>query len=170
MTDARATQTTVLAATEGPADARATQTPVYALTEGPADARSTHVAILLLADARTVIQPVYGPIRFTAVSPPLDAEGRQLFMDMLQIDFQHGAGLNTGDGNDPQAMLRWSDDGGASWSNEHWRAIGKIGERGRRAIWRRLGRFYSRVFRLVCIGPARPVVLDAYADLDGEQG
>ena len=36
-------------------------------------------------------------------------------------------------------MLRWSDDGGHTWSNEHWRSMGKTGEWGRRVIWRRLG-------------------------------
>jgi hypothetical protein len=40
---------------------------------------------------------------------------------------------------DPQVMLRWSDDGGHTWSNEHWRSMGLTGEWGRRVIWRRLG-------------------------------
>ena len=40
---------------------------------------------------------------------------------------------------DPQVMLRWSDDGGHTWSNEHWRSMGKTGEWGRRVIWRKLG-------------------------------
>ena len=40
---------------------------------------------------------------------------------------------------DPQVMLRWSDDGGHTWSNEHWRSMGLTGQWGRRVIWRRLG-------------------------------
>jgi hypothetical protein len=40
---------------------------------------------------------------------------------------------------DPQVMLRWSDDGGHTWSNEHWRSMGPTGQWGRRVIWRRLG-------------------------------
>ena len=39
----------------------------------------------------------------------------------------------------PQVMLRWSDDAGHNWSNEHWISMGKYGEYGTRAIWRRLG-------------------------------
>ncbi len=35
-------------------------------------------------------------------------------------------------GVNPQAMLRWSDDGGHTWSNEHWRSMGRIGEYGYR--------------------------------------
>jgi hypothetical protein len=42
-------------------------------------------------------------------------------------------------GYDPQAMLRWSDDGGHTWSNEHWASMGKIGNYGFRTFWRRLG-------------------------------
>ena len=40
---------------------------------------------------------------------------------------------------DPQVMLRWSDDGGHTWSNEHWRSMGLTGQWGHRVIWRRLG-------------------------------
>ena len=40
---------------------------------------------------------------------------------------------------DPQVMLRWSDDGGHTWSNDHWRSMGKTGAYGTRVIWRRLG-------------------------------
>jgi hypothetical protein len=40
---------------------------------------------------------------------------------------------------DPQVMLRWSDDGGHTWSNNHWRSMGKTGAYGTRVIWRRLG-------------------------------
>jgi hypothetical protein len=42
-------------------------------------------------------------------------------------------------GIDPQVMLRWSDDGGHTWSNSHWRSMGKTGAYGTRVLWRRLG-------------------------------
>ena len=48
-------------------------------------------------------------------------------------------GLFTATAIDPQVMLRWSDDGGHTWSNEHWRSMGLTGQWGRRVIWRRLG-------------------------------
>jgi hypothetical protein len=48
-------------------------------------------------------------------------------------------GLLTATAIDPQVMLRWSDDGGHTWSNEHWRSMGLTGQWGRRVIWRRLG-------------------------------
>lgn len=61
------------------------------------------------------------------------------FQHSLQIDGQTGVGLTTGQGSDPQIMLRWSDDGGHTWSNEHWVSMGKVGATGTRMIWRRLG-------------------------------
>ncbi len=57
----------------------------------------------------------------------------------LQLNCQMGVGLTTGQGSDPQAMLRWSDDGGHTWSNEHWASMGKVGQTGLRCQWQRLG-------------------------------
>lgn len=55
----------------------------------------------------------------------------------LQLDCETGGELVQE--NLPQVMLRWSDDGGHTWSNEHWRNMGYIGQFGVRTIWRRLG-------------------------------
>jgi len=70
----------------------------------------------------------------------------RVFQSALQIEFAPGVGLSTGQGSDPQCMLRWSNDGAQSWSNEHWTSIGKIGNSRNRAIWRRLGFARDRVF------------------------
>jgi hypothetical protein len=61
-------------------------------------------------------------------------------------------------------MLRWSDDGGHIWSNEHWRSMGKIGETGRRVIWRRLGmteRLRDRVYELSGTDPVKIAIMGA---------
>lgn len=77
----------------------------------------------------------------------------------LQVVFQPGVGLATGQGDDPQAMLRWSDDGGATWSNENWRDIGKGGNFMARAIWRSLGRARDRVYELTVTDPVKRVIV-----------
>jgi hypothetical protein len=65
---------------------------------------------------------------------------RRTTQHSLQLDCETGVGLDgTGQGVDPQVMLRWSDDGGHTWSNEHWKSMGRIGETGTRVFWRRLG-------------------------------
>jgi hypothetical protein len=67
-------------------------------------------------------------------------------------------------GSDPQVMLRWSDDGGHTWSNEHWVSIGKIGEYYRRAIWRRLGmtlKLRDRVYEVSGTDPVKIAIMGA---------
>ena len=66
-----------------------------------------------------------------------------------------GAGLSTGQGSDPQAMLTYSDDGGHTWSSEMWRTMGGIGQYRTRAVWRRLGQFRQRQFKIVMTDPVR---------------
>lgn len=64
----------------------------------------------------------------------------------------------------PQAMLRWSNDGGSTWGNEHWTSIGQRGQYGMRAIWRSLGLSYDRVFELRITDPVNAVVVTAQMD------
>ena len=56
-------------------------------------------------------------------------------------------------GTGGQAMLRWSDDNGAKWSNWHYRFVGATGQYKHRAKWDRLGSAYDRVFDLVMTDP-----------------
>ena len=67
-------------------------------------------------------------------------------------------------GYDPQVMLRWSDDGGHTWSNEHWNSMGKIGAYGTRTIWRRLGmteKIRDRVYEVSGTDPVKIAVMGA---------
>jgi hypothetical protein len=58
-------------------------------------------------------------------------------------------------------MLRWSSDGGSTWSNEHWTTIGKIGKYTNRAIWRRLGTARDRIFEVSVSDPVKAVIISA---------
>ena len=58
-------------------------------------------------------------------------------------------------------MLRWSDDGGSTWSNEYWVSIGRQGAYKNRAIWRRLGCARDRVFEVVVTDPVNAVIIAA---------
>ena len=92
-------------------------------------------------------------LRRRAISAPVAAAEGHVFLPALELRFEFGAGLTDGHGADPQVVLDWSDDGGRNWSAERWAALGRIGEYRRRAVWRRLGRFRSRSFRLTCSEP-----------------
>lgn len=64
----------------------------------------------------------------------------------------------------PEVMLRWSDDGGHTWSNEHWRSMGTIGEYGYRTIWRRLGmtlKLRDRVYEVSGTDPVKIAIMGA---------
>jgi hypothetical protein len=82
----------------------------------------------------------------------------------LQIDCQTGVGINDGQGSDPQIMLRWSDDGGHTWSNEYWMSMGKIGAYFYRAIQRRLGmtlKLRDRVYEISGTDPVKIAIMGA---------
>lgn len=85
----------------------------------------------------------------------------------LQLDCETGVG--TAGAADPQVMLRWSDDGGHTWSNEHWRSMGKIGQYGYRTIWRRLGmttKLRDRVYEISGTDAVKITIIGAHIDVD----
>lgn len=95
------------------------------------------------------------------------AENLQLrmFYQSLQVDME--TGLGTG-GSDPQLILRWSNDGGHSWSNERMVSAGKVGQYNARAKFNRLGAGRNRVFELSMTDNAKFAVLGAV--LEAEAG
>jgi len=138
-----------------------------------------------------------GEIRRVRRAPHLVSDFQRQFFSELQILFQPGVGLSgkiTGStsptngvagigvagyaiagesgfatqGADPQAMLRWSNDGGSTWSNEHWVSIGVQGRYKNRAIWRRLGQARDRVYEVVVTDPIKAVIVAA--NLKAEAG
>jgi len=94
-------------------------------------------------------------------APHLTVDLQRQYFEELQLQFQPGVGLSTGQGEDPQAMLRWSSDGGSTWSSEHWTTIGKIGKYTNRAIWRRLGTARDRIFEVSVSDPVKAVIVSA---------
>jgi outer membrane protein assembly factor BamB len=88
----------------------------------------------------------------------------------LQLECETGVGLVTGQGNDPQVILRFSDDGGHTWSNEKWAGMGKMGNYGFRAFWRRLGmtdKLRDRVYEVSGTDPVKIAILGAELALSG---
>ena len=73
-------------------------------------------------------------------------------------------------GYNPQVMLRFSDDGGHTWSNEHWKSMGRIGKFGHRTIWRRLGatmKIRDRVYEVSGTDPVRIYIMGAELAISG---
>jgi hypothetical protein len=91
----------------------------------------------------------------------------------LQLDAETGVGLNTGQGSNPQVMLRWSDDGGHTWSNEHWASMGALGVYATRTFWRRLGmtiKLRDRVYEVSGTDPVKVSITGAELLLSGTNG
>lgn len=105
------------------------------------------------------------PMERVVVSVHQTNEQNRIFWKSVELLCDSGQGLSSGQGSDPQAMMRWSDDGGYTWSNSHWRSIGKIGEYSRRAIWRRLGVSRHRVFEVRISDPVPVTLIGMYGDV-----
>ena len=102
-----------------------------------------------------------GTIRRLRRAPHIVSDLQRQYLEELQIQFQPGVGNQVDPGKTPQAMLRWSNDGGSTWSYEHWTSIGKVGQYNNRAIWRRLGWSRDRVFEVVVTDPINAVIISA---------
>jgi hypothetical protein len=76
----------------------------------------------------------------------------------------------TVEGANPRVMLRWADDGGHTWSNEHWTSMGRIGVYGYRTIWRRLGmtqKLRDRVYEVSGTDPVKIAIMGAELIISG---
>jgi len=74
---------------------------------------------------------------------------------------------NTSTTTNPQAMLRWSNDGGSTWSKYYTCSIGQLGRYKNRAIWRRLGMARDRVFEVSITDPVNAVIVSANLKASG---
>jgi hypothetical protein len=93
-----------------------------------------------------------------------------LVIGPFDIDYLQLANQVTGNQTkiNPKAMLRWSNDGGSTWSKEYWQQIGYQGKYKNRAIWRRLGTARDRIYEVVVTDPVKAVIVSA--NLKASQG
>jgi hypothetical protein len=92
----------------------------------------------------------------------LTSDLKQVYYHDFQIQFQPGVGLATGQGSDPKAMLRYSDDGGFTWSSEKWAAMGKTGRYKNRCRWPGpLGMSRDRIFEVTITDPVFSPIISA---------
>jgi hypothetical protein len=95
-------------------------------------------------------------------SPHISSGLKNLIFKMFALDMEVGVGLDgSGQGTDPQIMMRFSDDGGYTWSNENWLSLGRIGERLTRLVWRQLGLSRDKVFEVSMTDPVKATLLSA---------
>jgi hypothetical protein len=93
---------------------------------------------------------------------------KRLFHGSLQVDFAPGQGTQTGQGENPQAMMRFSDDAGATWGTQRLAPIGRAGRYKNRAMWRRLGQARDRVYEVSVSDPVNRDIVGATLFAQGE--
>ena len=85
----------------------------------------------------------------------------RVFQASLQVEFKAGTGLQTGQGSSPQAMIRWSDDGGQTWGSEIWAPIGAAGDTKDRAMVFQIGEARDRVYEVNVSDPVSRDIIGA---------
>jgi hypothetical protein len=146
----------------------------------PADrfgaSKSCPIFVLTIEIPVDVVPPVVGTVttrkmRRVRRAPHLwDGEvGARIFYPGFQLLVETGADrpdLTT----IARYALRWSDDGGFTWSNEYWVDAGTIGQYKLRALWRRLGYSRDRIFEVIDDFDGKSTILDALLVPDPIQG
>ena len=94
------------------------------------------------------------------------AVGRRLEMNRFELIMETGVGLLSGQGQDPQIGLSFSDDGGRTFTFVGAGTIGKLGEFQHKVEWFGLGSFYERIIRLQMSDPVYTVIYSAAVDIE----
>jgi hypothetical protein len=105
--------------------------------------------------------------------PHIAQENKYITFNSLEIEVERGQGLDgalTTQGNNPKMMLRFSDDGGFTWTGYKTANMGKMGQYKTRVAWDRLGTSRDRVFQISVTDPIKVCLIDAYADIEIERG
>lgn len=100
--------------------------------------------------------------------PVISFENKRLFFGTFELDLEPGLGTVSGQGEDPQVMMRISNDGGKTWSTELMRGAGKLGEYGVRVRWTRGGSGRRRVYEIRMSDPIPWRISNAYVEISGE--
>jgi hypothetical protein len=104
------------------------------------------------------------PIPLIRRTQTMSEENARLFFSEVEID------METGVANDacpePQVMLRYSNDGGHTWSNEKQRSLGAVGQYGKRVRFGPTGSGRNRVWELSITDPVKRAIFGAFARVE----
>ncbi len=89
-------------------------------------------------------------------------EGQRVRYNSLELGFETGVGLQSGQGSDPVCMLKISKDGGRTWSDEYVDSIGAIGQYMKKVAFRRIGIAEQLTFWLRITDPVKVAITGSY--------
>lgn len=106
------------------------------------------------------------PIHRLVTTSTQNVQRNNLAVDELEIILETGKAEIT----DPEGyvMMRYSVDGGYSWSSELVASLGKSGEYAKRVIWTMLGAGRSWNFQFRIVAPCKVSIIDAFVRVSGE--
>jgi hypothetical protein len=93
-------------------------------------------------------------------------ENVRIFYRKFELDLERGVGLVSGQGSDPEVMVRLSRDGGHTWGEPMRMSAGRMGEYTTRVIARRLGQARDTVFEVTVSDPVAWSLVQAWLDLE----
>ena len=92
----------------------------------------------------------------------LSDENRRIRYNRLEIGFETGVGLQSGQGSDPLISMRLSKDGARTWSDYYTTSIGKVGNYRAKAVFRRLGIAEQMTFSVEISEPVKVAITGSY--------
>jgi len=105
-------------------------------------------------------------IRGLARSVPQHADRKWLFCYQFELDIEAGVGNAVDPGSNPQLMLRYSRDGGRTWSlYQPYRTMGAIGAYQTRLRWQKMGRALQWVWEILITDPVKRTIIAAHAEI-----
>jgi hypothetical protein len=102
------------------------------------------------------------PISKRRVYTHLLDELRDVRYNSLQIGFETGVGLQSGQGSDPTMSLRISQDGARTWSSYYTGSIGAVGNYQKQVTFRRLGIQQQCTFEISITDPVKVAITGSY--------
>lgn len=89
-------------------------------------------------------------------------EDKRIRYNRLEIGFETGVGLQTGQGSDPVCTLSVSKDGARTWTDPITCSIGRAGKYSTKVAFRRLGVAESITFKLRITDPVKRAITGSY--------
>ncbi len=105
-------------------------------------------------------------IRRLRRAPHLAQDAKRLYIRSFQVILQPGLGAVTGQGVDPQVMVRVSYDGGKTFGYEQWLSAGELGHYRKRVIAYQLGEARDALFEVVVSDPIAWYLTAAFLNID----
>lgn len=92
----------------------------------------------------------------------LSNENERTRYNKLQIGFETGVGLQSGQGSSPTVSLHLSKDGARTWSMGYPASLGEVGKYQTSVIFRRLGIAEQMTFKIRITDPVKVAIVGAY--------